>query len=136
MIHKAGFTLLETLIAVAIIGVLLSPLLITQGSLLRAVAQQVRAFERILDAKNFLWTARLQAEKQDKPEFTMDKTVPDRQLTLKYQVAPIDKKSALKDFKHVYRERVELTWQQDGRTKKDELVTFVFKPEKPKEKTA
>ncbi len=129
---KTGFTLIEVLIAVAMIGLLLSPLFITQGSLLLSVADRARMFERILKAKNFYWSAKQKAEKQEKPEFTLNKKVDNPQMILKYQVTQPSGKSALKDFKDVYHEQVKIEWQ-DGRVKReDALVSFVFKPKEQK----
>ncbi len=129
---KNGFTLIEVLIAVAMVGLLLSPLFIAQESIFINVVKRARNFERIIKAKNFYWSAKQKADKQEKPEFTLDKKLDDPVMTLKYEVTPQSQKSALKNFKDVYKERVKMTWQDGRRKREDALVSFVFKPQPQK----
>lgn len=55
---KAGFTTIEVLIAIAIIGFLLAPLLVMQTSSLETVARFSSSLDRIFLAKSFLHQAR------------------------------------------------------------------------------
>jgi len=129
---KNGFTLIEVLIAVAMVGLLLSPLFITQESIFLSVAKGAQSFGRIIKAKNFYWSAKQKADKQEKPGFTLDKKLDDPIMMLKYEVTSQSQKSSLKDFKDVYKERVKITWQDGRRKKEDALVSFVFKPQQQK----
>lgn len=55
---KAGFTTLEVLVAIALIGFLLAPLLVMQTSALESVARLSSSLDRIFLAKSFLHQAR------------------------------------------------------------------------------
>jgi len=131
---KEGFTLTEVLIAVAMIGLLLSPLFITQGSLLLNIAERSRIFERILKAKNFYWVAQQKAAQQEQVEFKLDKKIDNPPMILKYQIVPRSDQSRLKDFKDVYLEFVTIEWKDGNKKREDALVSLIFKPKKIKEK--
>jgi len=129
---KDGFTLIEVLIAVAMVGLLLSPLFITQETVFLNVVKGARTFERILTAKNFYWLSKQKYENQEKIEFKREKKITDPAMMLQYSVTSQSQKSALKDFKDVYNERVNITWQDGRKKREDALVSFVFKPQEQK----
>ena len=55
---RAGFTLIEVLVAIAIIDIILSPLFIVQGNVLQNVARISNKLHRIFFAEQLLATAR------------------------------------------------------------------------------
>lgn len=76
--NNDGFTLTEVLLAVAIIGLVLTPIFITQSTLLQSVSRISRRMARVFFAKQFLIesTSVMQLKQKDKedPSITIEKS--------------------------------------------------------------
>ena len=93
-IDEDGFTLIEAMLSVTILAILATPLFITQGSVLQAVASYSLHLQRIFYAQNFWQEARNKAA--DAQKFTLAKKFDNPAMNVKYEVAAIGKKSYLK----------------------------------------
>lgn len=127
--HKA-FTLIETMFALAIAALVLTPLFILQGTMLQQVSRASNKIERIIFiATQFMWEAKLKMP-PDAQTFTLEKKIDDPLTFLKYEVIPLPEKSSLAQINSLYRERVVISWE-DGTTKREsELINFIYKPER------
>ena len=114
MIHSkssSGFTFIEALLAVAIFGLVMTPLFITQGITLSGVARASRHMHRMFFAHNFLYDAR-RAVAEDAKDLALEKRVDGLPTQLKYSLGPVDKKSSLKNEHGLHREQIVLTWEE------------------------
>jgi prepilin-type N-terminal cleavage/methylation domain-containing protein len=129
---SSGFTLIETVMALAITALVLTPIFILYGSILQRVNRASIAFDMILDCKALLIDAR-QKQEPDAQEFTMDKPVGEFNATCKYVLdKSVDQKSSLASLPGLHRESVTIDWMEQVQKKQERLVTFIYK--KPEQK--
>lgn len=130
MIHfknLSGLTLLETMLALALAAIVMSPLFILEGTVLDRVATLSAHLQRLLFAKDFLYSSRRQQE-QNVQEFSTEKKIDDPTVTLRYKLGPVSKKSSLNQFQGLLHEQVDYSWQWNGSSKSSCLVSFVYQP--------
>jgi prepilin-type N-terminal cleavage/methylation domain-containing protein len=123
--NKKGFTLIETIIAIAVIAFVFGPLFVMQGSVLQRVVQQSRKLQRIFFMQFFAY----KAEEQIKPgatQFNLEKKEEFPATILRYQLMPVDTRSSLKDIPGLHMQRVLATWEDVGVKWQDMLVSFTF----------
>lgn len=133
MIHfknKFGFTLVESLMAMAIMALLLTPLFISQATIVQNLVGSDLLLRRIFIAENFLFDARIAADGEQ--QFTMEKKIEDPTTVLKYQANLSSKKSTFKDFEDLVHEQTTIEWEEDGKKRQEMLVTFIYKPQPKK----
>ena len=121
--NSSGFTLIEVLLALAIIGLILTPIFVSQTSIFGASSRTARVFSQLIAAKKYLLDTRLSLE-PDAQEFKSEKKIDAARTTLTYQLRKIPETSALKNFKNVLIESV--TWP-DAAKKPQRLVTFLYR---------
>jgi prepilin-type N-terminal cleavage/methylation domain-containing protein len=131
--NNHGFTLIETMIATAVLGILMTPLFMTESSIFLNVSTVSRLLARVLVAQNFFVDSRIAAGK--KQEFVLEKKIDEPLMQLKYEVTAIDKKSKLSDFDNLMIERVTIEWNEGTKKQKEILISYIFKPKEQK-KTA
>jgi prepilin-type N-terminal cleavage/methylation domain-containing protein len=125
--NNTGFTLIEVLFAMAIIGIVLTPLIINQGNLLRWVARQSAVLYRTYLGEQFMIDSYIKFE-QDNRQRSITKRVEDPEITLIFrieQASPAIKKL----FRNTYTQKVTIEWEEVGTKYSDKLVTFLFLPE-------
>ena len=124
-----GFTLIEVLLSLAIIGLVLTPIFLIQSTVLRTSSASAHLFTRLMYAKDFLIDQQFEHSQESAPaQAELKITAP--ATTLKFDSQKIPENSALKKIKNVMVESVTMEWT-DARNKKrrEKLVTFAFKPE-------
>lgn len=127
-----GFTLIETLLAVAIMGIILSPIFILHGAVLKRVGRASASFNVLLQGKHLMGEAR-QKQEPGAQEFSLDKKSDNPVATLRYELQKgLDKKSSLASFEGLHKELVTMTWNDQGQQRHERLVTFTYK--KPEQK--
>ena|SRR5579871_6567745 len=128
MIHfknnSAGFTLIEALIAMVIIGIAITPIIGLQLLLLRMVNDSGQQIRRILQAQTFLVHTQRTAIDKDTESVATKVERPATQL--KFSLAPLHPDAVLKSNKHIQQERVNMQWQDNGRPRSDNLMTFLY----------
>ncbi len=127
---EAGFTLIEAMIAVAIIGIILVPMFLLQGTILQEVGRRSHELRRMFFARQFFSEAR-QKQSENAIEYALEKKEENPPTLLAYTLGSIPKNSSLKDTYNLYIERVTATEQ--GERFGQKLVHFVFKPEREKQ---
>ena len=135
MIHSknhSGFTLIEVLLALSIMAMILSPILISQSSIIFSVGYFKDQLQRTFLAKNYLAVAHRHTSENKK---IGPLTIENPPTTLSYS---LDKTSGsiAKQFKDIYRETVHIEWTENTIKRHDTLISFIFKPEKKTEQKA
>jgi prepilin-type N-terminal cleavage/methylation domain-containing protein len=126
-----AFTLIETLVALAIMAMVLAPIFITQGSMLYHVSRLTRHVERMIQADLFLQESIIKSVKEAKDLHT-EKDIQSPHTHMVFEAKKISDDSPLKKYPDLYTQRVTLTWQEDKVKRTDALLTFIYKPEPPK----
>lgn len=141
MVHKAGFTLVETLFALAIVALMLPALYTLQGSVLRSVTMFYQEYERILLAKQFWQELHPQEFLEDKKEDKKNEKKEDKKLELKkitdpvtelrYEQTPVGGNSSLSKLKGLAFERITISWKSvTGKESTEQLIGLKYEPPK------
>ena len=124
---KRGFTLIEVLIALAILGATLTPLILNQSRFLSRTHMQSNILDRTFAGLHFMVDSFAKFEQNNKFR-TAKKIIESPETTLKFSIT--QPKTALKkEFKNLFKQEVSLEWDGDGKKQQDNLVTFVFLPD-------
>jgi prepilin-type N-terminal cleavage/methylation domain-containing protein len=131
--NRDGFTLIETMLAMAIAALVFTPMIIILSTVIQRVDRYAKEFNYLLFGKNVLYEAR---QKQD-PEaqtFSLDKPAIGFGPTVTYSLEKgVDSKSSLASVQGLHRESVKISWVELERKKHEQLITFVYKqPEQKK----
>lgn len=126
--NNQGFTLIEVLLSMVIMGAVITALMSSQSVVLFSVKTISHQFSRLLLAKNIIYQTRLHGKtsaesKSDDPPTTF-------KYSQKKASGAIGKK-----FKDIYREQMVFEWEEDGRKRSDTIVSFIFKPKEKEEET-
>lgn len=140
---SSGFTLIEVMIATAIMAIMFASIFALQSSITRSVIAVTQRFERTLHARNFFIEASSESDEAEKDAFTSTKKIVRPSAELRYTKSKISPDALFGKFAHdLYKEQVAIVWQ-DGKNKRQEtLIGYVYAPkqaEKPaddKEKVA
>lgn len=125
--NKSAFGLLEVLFALVVFGIVTAPLFVLYGDVFRSVVKLSDRAEHMIMAQQLLMTARREQAPTDKT-FTASKRDAAQGIVIEYQLAQIEKMPEFKDFPGLCKETLTITWNEVGVQKRDELVTFLFKP--------
>lgn len=129
MIHsenKQGFTLVEVLLSIMIIGIVITALMSTQSNMLFYIETLSNQFSRLVLAKNLLYQTRLNGKSSAQAKTKEPET------TFKYSQKKATGNIG-KQFKGLYLEQVEYEWTNENKKQSDKIVSFIFKPEKKEE---
>jgi len=131
MIHSKGstrgFTLIEVLFALAIMGSVLTPLFMNQSTLLQFIARRSIRLHRIYLGEEFMNNSYIKLE-QDKKQRTATLHHDDPETTLKFKIED-PRQSIKKLFRDVYVADITIEWKENSANYADKLVTFLFLPE-------
>ncbi len=126
-----GFTLIEVMIAVAIMGLLLSPLFVLQSSVMNTVSKYSQRLVRVLAGQAFF--GQIQLERALNPKLDKEtKKIDDPESTFEYSFDDIDEKSKLAKFKDVGLKEVLTKWNSLEGPQEEALISFIFDPEQEK----
>jgi Tfp pilus assembly protein PilV len=127
----SGMTFIEVVLAVFMLGSLLSSLLLLQSNVLKNVFQFSSRAERVLLMKDRLIKAALSREKKEKEEKKIEE-IKEPLTTINYELKKLSEDSSLKIFKNIVIEKVTAEWDYWGTKEKESMITFLYKPEKKK----
>jgi len=130
--NKDGFTFIELILAVTMIGICITAIFTLQTSLLTSVAERSDAIRRVLYTKNLLYEYmyKISPETIANPQ---TKKVEEPSMQVILQAKPIPDKSKLHQFQHVYIIWADQSWQRNTIKYDQKLVTFALIPPPPKE---
>ncbi len=127
--NKPGFSLIEAMFAITIIGLVLTPMFILENNVFNGIARMAETFHRLLFAQNFLYSAQRQ-EPPESTKYSLERKE-DKPLSMaRYTLAPIAKQSSLGSMKHLYQQRVEVSGLEKS-SPKATMIQCIFKPERP-----
>lgn len=130
--NKDGFTFIELILAVTMIGICITAIFTLQTSLLTSVAERADAIRRILYTKNLLYDYMLDLNPQTIAQ-PQTKKVEDPSMQVVLQAKPMPERSKLRQFQHIYILTGNASWQRNAISYDQTLVTFAFVPPPPKE---
>jgi len=131
MIHSKsntnGFTLLEVLFALSILGMILTPLVLNQSRLLGRIAFQSTLLYRTYVGEKFMLDSYVKFE-QDNKQRKATKSIDDPETTVTFRI--IEPSPTIKKlFRDLYRQEVFVEWEEAGIKNRDSLISFLFLPE-------
>ena len=127
--NENGFSLIESMVAIAMIGMILTPMFVLQTTVFSSVARVADRFHRTIQAKQFLFAAYREQPPQAK-EFKLEKKEEKPLSMLRYSFSPINKKSSLAKLRGIYRQEV-IASGPDKQSPEGIALKFVFKSEQP-----
>lgn len=133
--NRSGFTLIETLLALALFAMSILPILMLQTRMLTAIANYSGRMHRVMLMHNFMLNARREfIQKTDAQQFTLEKKVDFPETILRYKVVPASQTAAFKQIHGLYTERVEAEWREDQRVQQETIVGLLFQEPLPQAK--
>lgn len=94
---NSGFSLIEAMLAVTIIGLVLAPLFLLEGTVFDQVTRAAYSFERFVIAQNFLYQAR-RAQPIASRDFSLEGKHERPLVQLEYRLMPVPENSVLSKF--------------------------------------
>lgn len=119
-------TLFEVILALATIAVVLTPIFITQSSMLRRVSKEANAITRLFRAQQFLLESDI--DRQLGRSIPSQKEITKPAMNISYQGQPPAKESALARYPNIMIATVSWSWQQGTVQEKDTLLSLVYQP--------
>lgn len=117
----------EAIIAIAIVGLMLVPLITVQMRVRSSVARFSDRYDRLLHMNTFL--AEMQRTRDPEiSEFIFEKKIPYPETNLMYEFKPVPEESSLGKLPGLFVEKVTASWRQEGKARKEVLLYFVFEP--------
>ncbi len=133
--QSPGFMLTEVLLALAIIGIVLTSLFSLQSTVLTRIAGTSGKIIRFLAAENFLIDTRQKLLAQESGQMTQEKKITDPAAMIRYQAKNIIQEGYFKKTPGIVQEEMEITWKDGRSTRSEFIVTLLYKPEKKSKKT-
>ena len=133
---KRGFSFIEVLISLTIVGIMVGSLLGLNGAIFRTTYSAHDTIDKVVLLKNFFWQSR-QDNKEIKAGKKIEKQVEENKTKLSYSIEKIKDNSVINkqkvNTKNLFLEKSEVEWSGGFGTKRKEgLFTFVFKQEEQK----
>jgi prepilin-type N-terminal cleavage/methylation domain-containing protein len=129
---RPGFTLMETMLAMVIIGIVLTPIFLLHGTIMQRMNRSSKQLYALLWGKQLLHEARKKQE-PEAHEFSLEKKIEESAVQLKYVLhKSVDQKSSLISQEGLHKELVTISWTDQGRKYDEQLVAYVYK--KPEQK--
>ncbi|MBN1549284.1 prepilin-type N-terminal cleavage/methylation domain-containing protein [Candidatus Babeliales bacterium] len=135
--HYRGFTFVEVVLTIALIGFILTPLLVVQNNVLRLVMKSSDRARRIFILKNAFSEAAINVDnEEDVTNRSFEKQYEVPHMSLKYTVMPIVKESSLKGFSEVYLLKAYGSWQRMYQEHSETMISFLFVPPNEKKESS
>ena len=124
---KAGFSFIEVIIALTIIGIMITSMFTLKINVFRKVVKHSSRQSCIMALENMFIDARLEEGLTKNKNETVQYSVLPLTVSLERRMNAISEKSSLKDFKDILVESVKGTWSDFGTESSESLLTFVYK---------
>lgn len=130
--HK-GFAFLEVVMALVVIGFMLTGLLALQGNAFRRVVLTTLRIDHFYPVKALMVSTLKQPLK--KGQTKVESRNEELDLTLVYEQKEPSSASSLARFKGVYQRRSQGSWVIQGRERAQEIISYGFTPLVPEKKS-
>lgn len=125
--NKTGFTLLEVLFSIAIVGVVLIPIYALQNQVMTRIAKAAQSVRRMFVGFDFFLSAQSALD-----EKKIEKKSDDPPMQMNFDLEKIPSKSDLtKSFNDIQLAKASFQWNVEGKKQTSELVAIVFTPPEP-----
>ena len=118
-------TLMNVMLALAIAGMVLTPIFINQAGAMARVRDESTAVRRLFAAMQFLYDAQLARIQGKQPE---PKSLTSPAMKLTFDEVDPTKKSALSSFGGIKIRSVAWSWKEGSALQKDQLMSLVYQP--------
>ncbi len=126
-----GFSIIEVIIAIAIIGTTLLALYASQSASARSVLRGHQTIQRLYLIKNQIYAQ--QTKFSEEVERTVEEKIAKPQTDLMYRVQKIHSESHLAQLQNLYSVQASGTWRMMGISFKKIFVGLLFNPPKKKQ---
>lgn len=123
-----GFTLIEVLISVALIGIIMISIFALESTMFRAIVRWSHRVERMLHVVPFIARTRLDTQQSEKKE--AEKEIRKPKTAVRYSRADLPKESSLGALQGLEKEEVALSWTEFQTKRSDAYVAFVYNQKK------
>jgi hypothetical protein len=120
--HEKGSILIEALLALALIGLVVTPMMMQQSSVLDRVHRISLRLEHIYAAEQF-WYEMQHKMMPTTTSFSEEKKLDDGTV-LTFTRGPIDAKSALAKYQHIVQDKVVIAWQAFEQPMREQIVYY------------
>ena len=124
--NEQGFSLIEAMLAVAIVGLVLTPMFVLENTIFNGVGRMAETFHRALFAQNFLYRAQ-RDEPAGSTNYTVERKEEKPVTMVRYTLSPVAKGSSLAPVKRLFKQQVEASGL-DKASPRATRVQFVFRP--------
>ncbi len=124
---NSGFSLIEAMMAVAIMGMVLTPMFLLETNVFNAVARMSERFARLVFAKHFLYVAQEQEPVQS-TDYSLEKKQERPMTMVRYTLKPIPAQSSLAKVNRLFKQEVVASGIQET-SPEARIVSFIYKPE-------
>jgi len=121
--------LMEVLIAIAVVGLMITPIFVMQSGSLRGISRYSDKIRLLFSAKNVAVKVVVKLEEEKEEELSGTEQINRPSATLTYSVGDIKKGSSLEEVKDMHKIQVATQTRRAG---KESVVAFVYMPEREK----
>lgn len=130
--HRNGFALMETMLALAIIGIVLTTFMMVQAKVFKNVIISSFRIDRFYHIRNMFLETKIKPLKEE--QTVWKKTIENPEVKLRYDKKPIDAKSELARFTGLFQEVATGEWHEWGKDKVYDVISYQFDPPKKEKK--
>ncbi len=124
---RPGLSLVESIIALGMLGVLISSVMVVQQSSFTKINTSSAKLRRIFLMNNMLLEAT--RNRKEGTQFPEKIAVSDPETTIFYTRKEAEKNSSLKDFNNITIENIEASWQDGSVKYREKIIHVVYEPE-------
>lgn len=129
-IHNDGFTLVEIVLTLALIGAVLTPLLAIQYNILGSTIRSYARLSRTFLMENLLGETAQQLLSDEKEIKPSEKKFDEYQTVIRAEAINLPGSSSLKEFDDITLIRVKATWQELGLNRQETMIGLRYKERK------
>jgi len=122
----SGFSLIEVLLTLAMVALIVTPIMIQQGALVRNADRISRRATAVEQAQLFLYETQAQIQPgvmEDHKEKKVEGIYP---MTLQFKRTQVSAKSDFGSFTNLVQDTVTVSWDEDGSPLQEKIVTFRY----------
>src|SRR5277367_2677287 len=124
--NRNGFSLVEVMIAMTIMGIVMTSIFVLESNSLRSINLSSRGLDRVTAGILFLMQSEIDKEKE--PQATVEKKWGRPITNMRYQQNELPAESSIR-MKNMYLERVTMSGQEGRKKKEETIVMLRHRPE-------